>query len=68
MQDEQSPFKKREYDEKGRRCGEGMVFFFSFLSFVLAGFSISCVVDQLRGGIIPPPFVSRPIVGYNNIY
>lgn len=59
MQDEQSPFKKRDNDEKGRRCGEGMVLFlFLFLSFVLAGFSISCVV---RGGIIPPPFVSRLI-------
>ena len=24
MQDEQSPFKKREYHEKGRGCGKGM--------------------------------------------
>lgn len=53
-----------------RRCGEGMVLmsFFSFLFhfsffnfFFLAGFIISCVVDQLQGGIIPPAFVSRLI-------
>lgn len=46
--------------------GDGVVFVF-FLSFVLAGFSISCVVDQLRGGIIPPPFVSRLIESDSNL-